>query len=254
MYHSTRGLVIRSVQYKDADRVLTVLSDKLGRVTVKARGVSRKNSRLASASQLFSCSDMVLYENQGRYSLNEAQVVEQFEGLRNDINRMALASYFAEVLACEEEEEQTGSDELLRLTLNCLYALSGGKYPENLIKAAFELRYMAISGYEPDLHFCSNCGEELQKGRAIPERGEVYCGKCAAPFGIDLTENPLNAARHILTCELKKLLSVALRLDECRALSDFSGRYMRACLERGFKTLDFYNDLTNHHNSLGEIK
>ena len=105
MYVTTRGLIIRSVQYKDADRVLTVLSDKLGRVTVKARGVSRKNSRLASAAQLFSCSDMVLYENQGRYTLNEAQVIEQFEGLRSDINRMALASYFAEVLACEEGDQ-----------------------------------------------------------------------------------------------------------------------------------------------------
>lgn len=247
MYVTIRGLVIRSVQYKDADRVLTVLSDKLGRVTVKARGVSRKNSRLSSGAQLFSCSDMVLYENQGRYTLNEVQVIEQFEGLRNDISRMALASYFAEVLACEEEEEQMGSEELLRLTLNCLYALSNGKYPESLIKAAFELRYMAISGYEPDLHFCSSCGKELEKGRAIPEKGEVYCTQCAAPFGIDLTENALKSAIHILSCDLKKLLSVTLSIDECRKLSDFSGRYMRACLERGFKTLDFYH-------SLGEIK
>ena len=243
MFVSTRGLVIRSVQYKDADRVLTVLSDKLGRVTVKARGVSRKNSRLASSAQLFCCSDMVLYENQGRYSLNEAQIVEQFEGLRSDISRMALASYFAEVLGCEEEEEEAGGEELLRLTLNCLYALSGGKYPESLIKAAFELRYMAQSGYEPDLYSCSGCGEVLESGRAIPERGEVYCKNCAAPFGIDLSANALSAARHILTCELKKLLSVSVSPDEARALSDFSGRYLRSCLERGFKTLDFYNSL-----------
>lgn len=242
MFVSTRGLVIRSVQYKDADRVLTVLSDKLGRVTVKARGVSRKNSRLASSAQLFCCSDMVLYENQGRYSLNEAQVVEQFEGLRSDITRMALASYFAEVLGLEEEEEQIGGEELLRLTLNCLYALSGGKYPEPLIKAAFELRYMAQSGYEPDLYSCSGCGEVLQKGRAIPERGEVYCPNCAARFGIELSENALSAARHMLICDLKKLLSVSVSLDEANTLSDFSGRYLRSCLERGFKTLDFYNE------------
>lgn len=242
MFVSTRGLVIRSVQYKDADRVLTVLSDKLGRVTVKARGVSRKNSRLASSAQLFSCSDMVLYESQGRYCLNEAQVVEQFEGLRSDISRMALASYFAEVLGFEEETEETGGEELLRLTLNCLYALSSGKYPEALIKAAFELRYMAQSGYEPDLFSCSGCGEVLEQGRAVPERGEVYCPACAAPFGIDISANALAAARHILTCELKKLLSVSVTPDEARQLSEFSGRYLRSCLERGFKTLDFYND------------
>ena len=70
MYVSTRGLVIRSVPYRDADRILTVLSDKLGRITVRARGAVRKNSTLSSACQLFCCSDMVLFEKDGRYTLN----------------------------------------------------------------------------------------------------------------------------------------------------------------------------------------
>ena len=243
MYVSTRALVIRSIPYKDADRILTLLSDKLGRITVKARGVSRKSSLLTPACQLFCCSDMVLFEKDGRYTLNEAHITDQFEGLRADLKSMALASYFAEVLNAQDEDEAMGSSELLRLALNCLYALSSGKYPCELVKAAFELRYMALSGYEPDLSCCAGCGCLLQSGRAIPEKGEIYCSECAPRYGIELSLSALTAARHFVTCELKKLLNVSLIPSDIIALSDFSGRYLKSCLERGFKTLDFYYSL-----------
>jgi len=243
MYVSTRALVIRSVPYRDSDRILTLLSDKLGRITVKARGAVRKNSTLASACQLFCCSDMVLFEKDGRYTLNEAHIIEQFEGLRADLHSMALASYFADVLANQEEDQAEGSCELLRLALNCLYALSSNRYPCELVKAAFELRFVALSGYEPDLNSCALCGCLVNGGRAVAEKGEVYCLECAPRYGIDLSVSSLTAARHFVSCELKKLLQVTLTDADARALSEFSGRYLRSCLERSFKTLDFYYSL-----------
>ena len=244
MYVSTRALVIRSVPYRDSDRILTVLSDKLGRITVKVRGASRKNSPLSSASQLFCCSDMVLFEKDGRYTLNEAHITEQFEGLRADLHAMSLASYFAEVLSSQEEDEAAGSSELLRLSLNCLYALASGKYYRELVKAAFELRFVALSGYEPDLSSCALCGCLLSGDtRALPEKGEIYCLECAPRFGVELSLSALTAARHFVSCELKKLLQVSLTRQDARDLSEFSGRYLKSCLERGFKTLDFYYSL-----------
>ena len=248
MYVSTRALVIRSVPYKDADRILTVLSDKLGRITVRARGAVRKNSTLSSASQLFCCSDMVLFEKDGRYTLNEAHITEQFEGLRADLHAMSLASYFAEVLSSQEEDDTLGSSELLRLALNCLYALSSGKYHRELVKAAFELRYMTLSGYEPDLNCCALCGCLLSGDtRSLPEKGEIYCLECAPRYGVELSLCALTAARHFVSCELKKLLQVSVSEQDAQSLSEFSGRYLKSCLERGFKTLDFYY-------SLGEIR
>lgn len=243
MYLSTRALVIRSVPYRDADCILTVLSDKLGRATVKARGIRRKNSPLSSACQLFCCSDMVLFEKDGRYTLNEAHITEQFEGLRADLKSMALASYFSEVLASEEEDAAADSSELLRLALNCLYALASGKYQHHTVKAAFELRYMTLSGYEPDLICCAGCGCLLHFGRGVPEKGEIYCPECAPRYGIELSEQAVWAGRHFISCELKKLLSVSLTPGDAKALSDFSCRYLKSCLERSFKTLDFYYSL-----------
>ena len=241
VFSTVRGLVIRSVRYKDADCVLTVLTDKMGRITVKARGAARKNSALSVSSQLFSCSDMVLYESAGRYTLNEAQVVSQFEGLRRDLRKMALASYFAEVLSSGEEAENDAGV-LLRLALNCLYALCE-KFPELAVKTAFELKFATLSGYMPQLEYCADCANEVTNGIVDPLSGEIYCGVCGAKRGFYFSERALSAAKHIVSCEMKKLLSFSCDENELKTLSDFSGEYLKNCLERPFRTLDFYYGL-----------
>ncbi|MBQ7624568.1 MAG: DNA repair protein RecO [Clostridia bacterium] len=239
MYTRAKGLVIRSVPYKEADLVLTALTDEFGKITVSARGARRKNSKVSAAAQIFAFSDMVLFERQGRYTLSEAQVIDGFSGLTLDLKRMALASYFAEVL-CESatEGEDAGSD-LLRLALNCLYALASGKYACAAVKTAFELKFASLSGYAPELSYCALCGKELSDCRADSETGEAYCPSCAGA-GIYFTENARACVRHIAGCELKKLLSFSCSAEEGAALSAFSEKYLLSRLERGFKTLDFY--------------
>ena len=246
MYLTIQAIVLRVTDYNDRDALLTVLTRNHGKLTIKARGLRRKNSPLIAPCQLLAFGEFTLFEYRGMYTVNEAHSIELFQHLRRDLTKLSLGTYFAQVAEVISQEDLP-NPELQSLVLNCLYALANDLCDPVAVKAAFELRYMAQRGYEPDLYSCSGCGEVLESGRAIPERGEVYCKNCAAPFGIDLSANALSAARHILTCELKKLLSVSVSPDEARALSDFSGRYLRSCLERGFKTLDFYN-------SLGDIR
>ncbi len=241
MFISTRGLVVRSVRYRDADSMLTVLTDRLGKITVKARGANRKNSAFLSSVQLFAFSDMVLFEKGGRYTLNEAHTTEQFEGLRQDLARMAAASYFAEVLADCEEEAEAGED-ILRLALNVLYAAASGKYPLPQVKAAFELRYVSLSGYMPQLDVCAGCGKELLSGYADAEDGAVYCEGCRSGHASFLPAGALSAARHVTSCELKKILSFPWN-DETARIAGFAEKYLKTCLERGFKTLDFYHGI-----------
>ena len=82
MFLTTRGLVLREVRYKESDKILTVLTQHEGKVTVRARGALRKGSRITAATQLLTYSDMTIFENRGRRTLNEASTVEEFLGLR----------------------------------------------------------------------------------------------------------------------------------------------------------------------------
>ena len=247
MYQTVRGLTIRSVDYKEADKILTVLTDSRGCLTVKARGVRRKGSRLKAAAQLFTLSQMTLYEQNGRCTLHEAEILQQFPGLQTDLIQLSLASYIAEVLGTEAEDAP-GSPEIQRLALNSLYALSNGLCRPAVIKAAFELRYMALAGYEPNLSACTVCGNPHPVQPIVMlEGGTVRCMACTIP-GVTGKQMPigvstLEAARYILSCDLKKLFSFQLPEDDLRRLGNFSEAYLLACMERSFRTLDFYKSV-----------
>ena len=136
MFLTTRGLVLREVRYKESDKILTVLTQHEGKVTVRARGALRKGSRITAATQLLTYSDMTIFENRGRRTLNEASTVEEFLGLRADLGAFALGSYFAELLETVSAEEYPDPP-VLQLGLNSLYALREVGVGANVICCAF---------------------------------------------------------------------------------------------------------------------
>ena len=150
MYLTVKGLVIRVTNYNDYDALLTVLTHTHGKLTIKARGLRRKNNPLVAPCQLLAYSEFVLFENKGYYTINEARTIALFHGLRNDLQKLYLGSYFSQV-ADVLSQEDCPNQELLSLTLNALHVLSSKSIKELLIKATFEFRIACIAGYLPDL-------------------------------------------------------------------------------------------------------
>lgn len=172
MYIKTDGIVLREVAYQDSDKLLTVLTREYGKLTVRARGVRSSRSRSKAACQLLAYSEFTLLERGGRYVVTEATAKEMFPELRNDLELLSLASYFAQaadVLSPEGEENPP----FVSLLLNALYALGRLGLPQKLVKAVFELRAMCLSGYEPDLRGCAVCGAPE------PDRFNISQGRAA---------------------------------------------------------------------------
>ena len=243
MFNTTRGLVLREVRYKEADKILTVLTEGEGKLTLRARGAMRKGSKFAAATQLLTFSEMTLFGNKGRWSLNEAVTVEQFLGLRDDLSALALGSYFAELLETLSDED-CPDRAVLQLGLNSLYALSRGLCSQKQVKAVFELRLMSITGYEPDLTGCAHCGApEPEQLWVYPRGGAVYCARCRAssPGAVTpLLPETLAAMRHIVYADPKKIFSFTVSDAGLNQLGKVCEDYLRAQLERGFSSLDYW--------------
>ena len=245
MYLTTRGLVLRVTKYNDTDALLTVLSQRDGKLTLKARGLYRKNSPLTAPCQLLAYSEFTLFEYRDQYTINEARTVELFHGLRRNLSKLSLGSYFAQV-AQELSQEDMPNPELLSLVLNCLYALDKLDLPESLVKAAFELRAACLSGYAPELSGCEKCG------CPTPDRFHIFGGhlECAAcrdysdnGLRIPITPGALDSMRYICSCDLKQLFSFRVGASTAENLSQITEAYLSAQLEQGFSTLDFYKSL-----------
>ena len=247
MHIVTQGLVLRETNYKEADKILTVLTREGGKRTVKARGCRRKNSKLTAASQLLVYSELTLSERGEFTTLTEADPLEQFWSVRQDLETLALASYFAEVAEASAQEGET-CPELLSLLLNCLYALDTLKKPRALVKAVFELRLLCLTGYEPLLDACAVCGAPApRRARLHLSQGVLCCAACRERLGggvsMPLSPGALAAARYIVSGPPKKLFSFALAEESLRRLGQATEAFLMTQQERGFRTLDYYKQL-----------
>lgn len=247
MHLTTKGLVLREVNYKESDKILTILTAEEGKLTVSARGCRKKSSTAAAACQLLVWSEFTLYEYQGRWAVKEAVTERQFTGVRSDLEKLSLASYFAEVTEALAEEGQTETG-LLSLTLNSLHALEKLHLPQELIKTAFEWKAMALAGYEPMADGCAVCGRgEPDQPRISLNAGVLHCAACRSGAGegisMPLTPAAVHALRHFIWGAPKKLFSVSMDRDSLRRLGEASEAYLMTQLERGFHTLDFYKSI-----------
>lgn len=242
----TQALVLRAVDYKESDKILTVLTRENGKMTLSARGCRRKGSAIAASCQLLAWSEMTLYEHRGRWSVKEASTQRLFDGVRADLEKLALGCYFAEVgelLAVEE----LASPELLSTLLNSLHALDKLDLPLPQIKAAFELKAMCLAGYEPMLDGCAICGCQPDKPGFHLSEGVLHCADCRGQVGegisMPLTPAGVEAMRHVACGDPKRLFSFRLDEGSLQKLSQACEAYVLTQLERGFGTLDYYKQI-----------
>ena len=244
MYLTIRAIVLRVTDYNDRDALLTVLTQKHGKLTVKARGLRRKNSPLIAPCQLLAFGEFTLFEYKGQYTINEAHSIELFSNLRRDLTKLSLGTYFAQVAEVLSQEDLP-NPELQSLVLNCLFALSKLNEPEMKVKAVFELRAACLAGFMPDLFGCHICGCQTPDRFDLSE-GMMECVSCRGMGGgIRMPVNPsvLDAMRYICFCEPKKFLSFDIKTENLMKLADITEAYLTTQLERGFSTLDFYKSL-----------
>ena len=244
MYLTIQAIVLRVTDYNDQDALLTVLSRNHGKLTIKARGLRRKNSPLIAPCQLLAYGEFTLFEYRGQYTINEAHSIELFQSLRRDLTRLSLGTYFAQAAELISQEDLP-NPELQSLLLNSLYALSKLGLPEPLVKAVFELRAACLAGYTPDLYGCHLCGSQ-NPDRFDLSAGQLECRGCHVGSGgirMPVTPGLLEAMRYNCLCDPKRLFGFQVGEGTLEQLGQLSEAYLTTQLERGFSALDFYKSL-----------
>jgi len=179
------------------------------------------------------------------YTINEAHSVELFQQLRNDLSKLSLGTYFAQVADVVAQEDQP-NPELLSLVLNSLLGIAKLNIDERKLKAVFELRTACIAGYTPDLSGCHGCGD-LRPDRFDLTQGVLECVSCrdlsSNGIRMPISAGVLDAMRYIVSCDAKKIFAFDTGEQTLEDLSHVTESYLTTQLERGFSALDFYKSL-----------
>lgn len=166
--------------------------------------------------------------------------------LRNDVEKLALAQYFCELLM-ELAPENSNADDFLRLALNSLYLLCKGDRSTVIIKSAFELRLLCLAGYMPDLVCCNGCQcYENENMFFLPQSGILVCGNCIGSYNERRIQTGLGvtaAMRHCVYADFPKLFSFTISEKGLDILEHSVEEYITQQLGKSFKTLAFYKQL-----------
>lgn len=265
MLFSTDGLVLRVTDTGEHDRMCLLLTPENGRITVLAKGARSSKSQYAALMQPFVYGNFELYRKGDMNWLRGGSVTEYFSGVREDIVRLSLAAYITDV-AREITGEYIAGMDILRMTLNSLFALSRGNVEVRLVKAVYEWRAAGYSGYMPEMTRCRVCHREPTETVYLDVmNGGIICGDClkrqaaaaveAQRSAYDDTEYRNNilvpmglgavaAAGYVLHALPERVYAFRIKGEQdvddfCRA----GEAYLLNHLECGFASLDFYKTI-----------
>ena len=178
---TTQGIVLRYADYREKDRMLTLLTPFSGRVEAVARGCRRPGSPLMSCAELFAYGEYVLYQGKGRSGVVSFSLIDSFYPLREDYDRLRYASYMLQMLEAQAIPGER-ADRLFQLLIRSLKRLCYMPLDPRAVTAAFLLMGAALSGYRPRLSHCVHCGRRVPETEARLfdiEEGGLCCDDCA---------------------------------------------------------------------------
>jgi DNA repair protein RecO (recombination protein O) len=187
--YKDEAVVLRTMRLGEADRIVTFAGRAHGKIRAVAKGVRKTKSRFGGRLEPFTQVSLVLWH--GRSDLDivtQAEVVESFREVREDLDRFALGEVMLEAVDRVVQEKEASS-RVLSLLVDGLHALAASGSP--LVLAWFLLRLAAVAGFAPSLDGCTECGA-AQATWFSPGQGGAVCRACRGPGAVEVPPGVLN--------------------------------------------------------------
>jgi DNA repair protein RecO (recombination protein O) len=246
-----QGIILRHVDFGEADRILTIFTREAGKVSVIAKGVRKARSRKAGHVEPLTRTNLLLAKGRDLYILTQAEAVEVFTALREDLVLLGYAYYIIELVdrsTAEEEENRL----LYNLFGRTITRLNRGDDP-NLVTRYFETRLLDFVGFRPQLYACVQCESEI-----LPEdqyfsayQGGVKCPKCGLrdPDAWPVTILALKYLRYFQRSDYQKAAQATISKKIFSEMETLMQRYLTYYLERGLNSPSFLRQVRKNQGS-----
>jgi len=256
--YKTEAIVLRSMDLGEADRVLTVLTPRLGKLRIIAKGIRRPRSRLGGGLEPFSDVHLVLAIGRTFDVVTQVALEDPHLGLRNDLHSTAAAWYLVELADrfCEGSADSHDAFVLLAQGLAALDA-TPSEVSREVIARWFELHLLDAMGFRPELTRCLECGAEIgPEGNGFsPVAGGVLGPEClhAAIGARPVTADGLKVMRHLQRAALPDVLRLRLPAATGREVERALHATVSAVLERELRSRDFLEEVAARESAMAAV-
>ncbi|MFB9325469.1 DNA repair protein RecO [Paenibacillus aurantiacus] len=246
MQYRVEGLVIRSIDYGEGNKIVTLLTNTHGKAGVIIRGAKKAKSRHGSLAQLFTHGEFIFFRNTGLGTLTHGEIIESHHVLREGLELAAYASYAAELTDRALQEEEAGAYIFEQLK-SCFTALEEGKDPEIIIQL-YETKILELTGYAPDFETCASCGNVVGPMALSARAGGVLCSRCAYrdPQALQLTDGALKLLRLYRRMDMRRMGQVQVKPETKKLLKQAMRQLMDTHVGLNLKSRSFLDQLDKY--------
>ena len=238
--YKTKGIVLKRSNFGEADRLLTIFTEKYGLIRVIAKGVKKPLSKLAGHIELFCLTDFLIVEGKNLDLLTGAEIRKCFFNLRDNIAPTSKAFYLAEIVIRMLPESEPHPN-IFKLFDDVLENLNSQN--SDLLVVYFEINILNELGYLPELHKCVGCGEKLkeQKNYFNYETGGLVCEDCRGT-GKKITDETIKMLRLFLSHNIKIIDKIKADKKVLNEIKNLTSEYLTHIHQKEFNSRRF---LTN---------
>ena len=244
------AIVISHSDYGEADRILNLFTREMGKARAIAKGVRKEHSRKAGHVEPFTCTTLMLAKGTSFWIVSQAETVDAYLPIRENLTKTAQAAYVIELL-----ERFTSEDEV-HLSLYCLVkeTLERIASQTDAFQALryFEMRFLEMVGYRPELFQCVQCRTEIQAEDQFFSilQGGVMCPRCGS---IADTTRPvsmlvLKYLRHFQRSDFKDIQQLNVPPLVRQEMEKLMQSYLTVLAERKLNTPAFLREIRKHNN------
>ena len=235
------AVVLRHQDWGEADRILTLYSQELGKIRALAKGVRKMRSRKAGHLEPFTRASLLLAQGRDLLLITQAEASELYLPMREDLVRIGYASYVVELLDRFSYEEGQNAG-LFRLLVNTLSRLAQESEPAFAVRY-YEIRLLDLVGFRPHLFHCAACGEEIQPEDQYfsSELGGVLCPSCGrgTPGVRPVSRSSLHLLRHMQRSDYATAKRLDMTPEVNREVENIIQHYITYLLERSLNSPAF---------------
>lgn len=247
MLYRTEGIVLKSIEYGDADKIVTIYTKNHGKIQAIAKGVRKTKSKFGSSLEILTYAIFLIYKGKNIDIISQTEILESFFAASKEIAKFAFGSNCVEVVnkITEEGEVNLG---LFFLLKEVLHYLKETKDPK-LLTLSFKWQTLVILGYKPSFDRCCMCNSKIEDQKEMffsINEGGVICNKCSSKDKrnyIQVSLYFIRLGRKLLITPLSIISKATIPDVRMRELEKLTDSFLAYYSDKSFKTETFLKSL-----------